>query len=83
MPTLDEPANDPDGQRLMASLRARLARGAGARPPMERPLEDQYRPALAAIQALLVKRQALNAPEGELDDLRAMAATLRSIARVG
>ena len=83
MPALDEPNTDPDGLRLMASLRERLRRGGTAVPPVERPLDDQYRPALVAIQALLVKRQQLGAPEGELDDLRAMAATLRSIARVG
>jgi hypothetical protein len=65
----------------MASLRARLARGAGAKPPAERPLDEQYRPALTAIQALLVKRMALDASAEEIRDLEAMAASLRWLAR--
>lgn len=82
MATLDEPipAGDPDGLGLMASLRERLDK---TRKPAvaDRPLSDQYRPAMTAVQALLVKRRALGATVDEINDLEAVAAQLRSLAR--
>jgi len=78
---LDQPSNDPDGLRLMAELRQRLQRGTG--PTARRSPDEQYRPAMAAVQALLLKRQALGAAESELQKLRAIADTLQALATAG
>lgn len=77
---LDQPSDDPDGKHLMASLRARLRRES---PKLQQAPDEQYRPALAAVQALLQKRQALQASESELIRLRYVADTLQSLASVG
>jgi hypothetical protein len=64
----------------MASLRERLQKT--AKPPVkDRPLCDQYRPAMTAVQALIVKRRALGATQDEINDLEAIAGRLRSLAR--
>jgi hypothetical protein len=83
MAVLDEPTptGDPDGVALMASLRARIARGA-ATPPRQ-PVSDQYRPAMTALQALQTRRKALGASEAELAALQRLAGTLEALARGG
>lgn len=77
MPTLEQPTNDPDGLHLMASLRSRLRRGGTPAPAAS---SEQYRPAMAAVQALLMRRTVLCASSVELDKLQAIASTLQTLA---
>lgn len=79
-----DPSHDPDGQHLMASLRARLAssRVAAAQGTVN-PSEagEQYRPAMAAIQALLTRRTTLGGSSYELQKLQAIANTLLGLSK--
>ena len=77
MPTLEQPTNDPDGLHLMASLRSRLRRGGTPAPVAA---SEQYRPAMVAVQALLMRRTALAASAAELQQLEGIASTLQTLA---
>ena len=65
--TLPPPDHDPDGDLLMASLRARLGTGASS----DRRTAD-YRPVLAAMSALVARRRDVgsSAERGRLENLQ-------------
>ena len=86
MAELDRPDHDHDldGHRLMASLRARLASTCvaathGTGNPTA--AAEQYRPAMAAIQALLTRRAALGASGYEQQKLQSVANTLLGLSK--
>lgn len=83
-PTLDrpDPNHDPDGTLLMASLRARMASGstfAPAEPPDSR--SAAYRPALGALNTLLLRRRDVGGSTQELETLERIARDLQALAR--
>jgi hypothetical protein len=75
--TLPPPEHDPDGSELMASLRARVASGATQNDPRT----AQYRSALAAIQALVLRSRWLPAAAAEHGRLKAIQRDLQALAR--
>jgi hypothetical protein len=75
--TLPPPEHDPDGSELMASLRARVASGA----TQSDPRASQYQPALAAVQALVLRRRDLGGSLTERERLEAIQRDLQALAR--
>jgi hypothetical protein len=73
--TLPAPDHDPDGLKLMASLRARI--GGGSTDPRA----EHYKPLLAAVQALFNKRRDTGAPRAELQRLESLQRDLQALAR--
>jgi hypothetical protein len=61
----------------MASLRARVASGA----PQSDPRTAQYQPALAAVQALALRRRDLGGSLAERERLEAIQRDLQALAR--
>lgn len=73
---LPPPADDPNGDLLMASLRRRVA-GGGASDPHA----AQYAPALAAVRDLLARRRSVGGSLQEMDRLEAVQRDLQALAR--
>jgi hypothetical protein len=75
--TLPDPDHDPDGLKLMASLRARLSGGSNTVSAKA----ERYQPALAALARLVANRQDQGAPRAEIQRLESLQRDLQALAR--
>lgn len=73
---LPPPADDPNGDLLMRSLRQRISGGGSGDPHAA-----QYAPALAAVRDLLAKRRNVGGSLQEMDRLEAVLRDLQALAR--